>query len=148
MKIDILVKFCTLFSFQLWFQRDTPHLHIKSTLYVCRRVQGSQIFKQNWIISIHSKVIAFLVILLSPHGLHIPVVPMLSPHCPHIVSTWSPHPCGPHIVSTLSPRCPHIITVIPISSYHWHCPHHPHIISTPTYPLHPPPPPRGGPQNQ
>ena len=24
-----------------------PHLHIKPSLYVCRRVQGSQIFKQN-----------------------------------------------------------------------------------------------------
>ena len=25
----------------------TPHLHIKPSLYVCRRAQGSQIFKQN-----------------------------------------------------------------------------------------------------
>ena len=24
-----------------------PNLHIKSSLYVCKRVQGSQIFKQN-----------------------------------------------------------------------------------------------------
>ena len=24
-----------------------PHLHIKPSLYVCRKVQGSQIFKQN-----------------------------------------------------------------------------------------------------
>ena len=34
-----------------------PHLHIKPSLYVCRRVQGSQIFKQNSIISICSRVI-------------------------------------------------------------------------------------------
>ena len=27
--------------------RTPPHLHIKPSLYVCRRVQGSQIFKQN-----------------------------------------------------------------------------------------------------
>ena len=42
-----------------------PHLHIKPSLYVCRRVQGSQIFKQNWIISIHSRVIVILPILVS-----------------------------------------------------------------------------------
>ena len=38
----------------IW-NRTPPHLHIKPSLYVCRRVQGSQIFKQNWIISIRSK---------------------------------------------------------------------------------------------
>ena len=42
-----------------------PHLHIKSSLYVCRRVQGSQIFKQNWIILICSRVIAILPIWVS-----------------------------------------------------------------------------------
>ena len=42
-----------------------PHLHIKSSLYVCRRVQGSQIFKQNWIILIRSRVIAILPIWVS-----------------------------------------------------------------------------------
>ena len=30
----------------IW-DRTTPHLHIKPSLYVCRRAQGSQIFKQN-----------------------------------------------------------------------------------------------------
>ena len=30
----------------IW-DRTLPHLHIKPSLYVCRRVQGSQIFKQN-----------------------------------------------------------------------------------------------------
>ena len=39
-----------------------PHLHIKPSLYVCRRVQGSQIFKQNWIILICSRVIVILPI--------------------------------------------------------------------------------------
>ena len=62
------------------------------------------------------------------------------------LSLWSPH-C-PHIVSTLSPCCPHIVTIIPMSSpLSPSSPHHlygPHIIPTPTYPLHPPPPPRGG----
>ena len=72
------------------------------------RVQGSQIFKRNSIILICSKVIAFLVILLSPHGpcrLHIiPVVPTSSPchpHGPHKVPMWSSHlPC---LWSPLSP---------------------------------------------
>ena len=42
-----------------------PHLHIKPNLYVCRRVQGSQIFKQNWIILIRSRVFVFLPIWVS-----------------------------------------------------------------------------------
>ena len=42
-----------------------PHLHIKPSLYVCRRVQGSQIFKQNWIISICLRIIVFFLIWLS-----------------------------------------------------------------------------------
>ena len=42
-----------------------PHLHIKPSLYVCRKVQGSQIFKQNWIISIRSRVIVILPIWVS-----------------------------------------------------------------------------------
>ena len=37
-----------------------PHLHIKSSLYVWRRAHGSQIFKRNSIISIHSRFISFL----------------------------------------------------------------------------------------
>ena len=39
---------------------DTPHLHIKSSLYVWRRAYGSQIFKRNSIILICSRFIAFL----------------------------------------------------------------------------------------
>ena len=45
--------------------RTPSHLHIKPSLYVCRRVQGSQIFKQNWIISNCSRVIVILLIWVS-----------------------------------------------------------------------------------
>ena len=48
----------------IW-DRTPPHLYIKPSLYVCRRVQGSQIFKQNWIILIHSRVIVILPIWVS-----------------------------------------------------------------------------------
>ena len=108
-----------------------PDLHIKCSLHMCGRVQGSQIFKENSIILIHSKVIAFLVILLSP---------------------WSPR-CL-HIVPTLSPHCVHVVPIIPmlspLSSSSSHHPYGSHIIPTPTYPLHPPSPSLegGDPQNQ
>ena len=45
----------------IW-DKTPPHLYIKLSLYVCRRVQGSQIFKQNWIILIRSRVIVILPI--------------------------------------------------------------------------------------
>ena len=48
----------------IW-NRTLPHLHTKPSLYVCRRVQGSQIFKQNWIILIRSRVIVILLIWVS-----------------------------------------------------------------------------------
>ena len=125
-----------------------PHLHINCSLHVWGRAQGSQIFKRNSIISIHSKVMAFLVILLSPHGPHRPrVVPVIptSSHCPHIIptlSTSSPSSsCCPHspqkvpmwspwsVVSTCCPRrpChPHVIpTSSPLSSC---CPHSPQKV--------------------
>ena len=56
----------------------------------------------------------------SPHPSGPHIVPMLSPCCPHVVSTsqWSPH-C-PHIVSTVSP-CGLNIPVVPMLSTH--CPH-------------------------
>ena len=142
MKIDILVKFCTLFSFQLRFQwvvngsggqnplraqskyglmgssektgkfcfrgspehfldknaiwnRTPPHLHINCSLHVWDRAQGSQIFKRNSIISIRSKVMAFLVILLSPW----------SPCCPHVVP----------VVPTSSPCRPRRLHIVPIA---------------------------------
>ena len=138
-----------------------PHLHMNCSLHVLGRAQGSQIFKRNSIISIHSKVMAFLVILLSPHGPRcprvVPVVPtssLSSPHCPHIICViptlsasslsssccphspqkvpmWSPWSVVP--TSSLSSPC-HlcVIPIIPTSSRR--SPHHPYY---PRYPLHP-----------
>ena len=134
----------------IW-HRKPPHLHIKCSLYVCRRVHGFQIFKQNLIISI------FLVILLSPCGPHIvPIIPTSSPHhphSPHKVPMWSPHAL--RLWSPLSP--PHVVPIVPMvspsspsSPCHPHIiptllPHHlegPHIIPNPpdTHPTHPHPP--------
>ena len=78
----------------IW-DRTPPQLYIKYSVYVSGRAQGSQIFKQNSIISIRSKVMAFLVILLSPS----------SPCCPR----------HPHIVPG-HPHCPHIVPVVPMLS--------------------------------
>ena len=119
------------------------------------RAQGSQIFKQNSIISIYSKVMAFLVILLSPHGPRgpciVPVIPMASPSSPH-------HPCHPHIIPIAprrSPCDPHgcgLHGLHPMLSPSSPChPRHPHVIPTSSrrsphhpqplrHPLHPPPP--------
>ena len=125
----------------IW-DRTPPHLHINCSLHVCGRVQGSQIFKQNSIILIRSKVMAFLVISLSPwsprcpHHPHI-VIHMSSPcHpvCPHIIPIAPRRsPCGPHgcglrgglhpMLSPWSLSSPHHPHVVPTSS-----PHHPHVI--------------------
>ena len=134
----------------IW-DRTPPHLHIKCSPHVCGRVQGSQIFKWNSIISICSKVMAVLVISWSPSSLHhpciVPIIPTSSPHHPHSpqkVPMWSPW----SVVSTYCPHHPHIVPVIPMSS-----PHHlegPHIIpnSQDTHPTHPPLPCRvGGPKS-
>ena len=89
------------FCIKMPFGIGHPHLHINCSLHVCRRVQGSQIFKRNSIILIRSKVMAFLVILLSPW----------SPHCPH----------HPHVIPiilvipTSFPSSPHLPRVIPIA---------------------------------
>ena len=99
------------------------------------RAQGSQIFKWNSIILIRSKVMAFLVISLSPHGPHVvPVVPMSSPHCSHSpqkVPMWSPW-----LWSPWSP--PYVVPVVPTSSpSSTHCPCHPHVPVIPmSSPLH------------
>ena len=119
-----------------------PHLHINCSLHVWGRVQGSQIFKRNSIISICSKVMAFLVISLSlwcphcPHHPHIvPVIPMSSlcrPRHPHIIPIAPRRsPCGPHDLwsplSLWSP--PHVVPMVPTSSLSSpHHPHHPHVV--------------------
>ena len=123
---------------------------------MCGGVQGSQIFKRNSIILIRSKVMAFLVISLSPWSPccpHVvPVSSLLSPCHPHspqkvpmwsswLWSPWSP----PHVVPVVptSSRRPHIIPVSSPSSPH--CLEDPHIIpNPPRYPLHPPLTPLGG----
>ena len=124
-----------------------PNLHINCSLHVCGRVQGSQIFKWNSIISICSKVMAFLVISLSLSSCHCPrhphIIPMSSPsslsspHHPH-----SPHVVAMAVVSVVSTPCcpcgPHIVPIILMSSRR--SPHHP---QPPRYPLNPPPPPWG-----
>ena len=103
----------------IW-DRTPPHLHIKCSPHVCGRVQGSQIFKRNSIISIRSKVMAVLVIswsLLSPHHPHHPC----HPRHPHVVpiaprrSPWSVISMV-SVVSTCCPRGPHVVPVVPMSS--------------------------------
>ena len=122
----------------IW-DRTSPHLHINCSLHVWGRVQGSQIFKRNSIISIRSKVMAFLVILLSPwspccpHLPHIiPVIPTSSPCCPchpHIISIAPRRsPCGPHGCGLRGLLCC-LRGLHPMLSPWSPChPHHPHII--------------------
>ena len=134
----------------------SPHLHINCSLHVWGRIQGSQIFKQNSIISIRSKVMAFLVISLSlwsprcpRHPHNIPIIPPSSPCCPccpHIIPIAPRRsPCGLHdLWSPLSPWSPpHVVPMVPMSSPSSPC--HlegPHIISNPpdNHSTHPPQP--------
>ena len=118
------------FWIKMQFGIGHPHLHINCSLHVWGRAQGSQIFKRNSIISIRSKVMAFLVILLSPCGPHRPriihVVPVLSlssphhphhPHSPQKVPMWSPW----SVVSIM------LVPIVPTSSTSSPChPCHPH----------------------
>ena len=122
----------------IW-DRTPPHLHINYSLHVWGRAQGSEIFKRNSIISIRSKVMAFLVILLSPCGPRcphvVPVIPTSFPHCPRrpqkvpMLSPWS-------VVSTFCPRHPRVIPTLSRRS--------PHHAQPPRYQLYPPPTPLGG----
>ena len=115
--LDILLKppqpfIGLIFHKSAIWDRTPPHLHIKCHLHVCGMVQGFQIFKRNSIISIRSKVMAFLVILLSPHH----------PYHPHIIpiaprrSPCGPHGCGLHglhpMLSPWSPHCPHCSHIV------------------------------------
>ena len=119
----------------IW-DRTSPQLHIKCSLYVCSRVQGSQIFKWNSIISIHSKSYCIFKDFVVPRW------SLCSPHCPHIVSVIptsslsNPHhphvipivptrsPCGPHTSHGCGLHCLHPM-LSPLSP---HCPRHPHVI--------------------
>ena len=116
----------------IW-DRTPPHLYINCSLHVWGRVQGSQIFKRNSIISIRSKVMAFLVISLSPW----------SPHCPHIVPVVpTSSPCHPHIVP-IPPEGPHVVSMAVVSVVSVVstpcCPRGPHVVptSSPSSPCHP-----------
>ena len=125
----------------------TPPLHINCSLHVWGRAQGSQIFKQNSIISICSKVMAFLVILLSPwspccprHPPVIPVIPTSSlchPYHPHIIPIAPRRsPCGPHgcglrgLLHCLRGLHPMLSLLSPWSPSSPHHPRHPHVIPT------------------
>ena len=115
----------------IW-DRTPHHLHINCSLHVWGRVQGSQVFKRNSIISIRSKVMAFLVISLSPWSPRcprrphiVPVVPTSSPssprrpHSPQKVPMWSPWLWSPWLWSPWlwSPWSPpHVVPVVPTSS--------------------------------
>ena len=133
----------------IW-DRTPSHLHINCSLHVWGRAQGSQIFKQNSIISIRSKVMAFLVILLSPRGPRHPrVVPVFStssPRCPrhpHVIPVVPRRsPCGLHGLWS-----PHVVSVVPTSSPSSR--EGPHVVSmvcglhmlsplSPSSPCHPP----------
>ena len=105
------------------------------SLHVWGRAQGSQIFKRNSIISIRSKVMAFLVISLSPWSPRcphvVPVIPVSSPssphhpHSPQKVPMWSPWLWSP--LSPWSP--PHVVPVVSmLSPLFPRRPHHPHVI--------------------
>ena len=103
------------FWIKLSFGIGHPQLYINCSVYVWGRAQGSQIFKLNSIILIRSKVMAFLVILLSPHGPHVipivPVIPMSSPlsPCHPPTSPFIDPPARGHVQTcTLGP--PHIGT--------------------------------------
>ena len=121
----------------IW-DRTPPHLHINCSLHVWGRVQGSQIFKWNSIISIRSKVMVFLVILLSlwspccpRRPCHHHIIPVSSPsspchtHSPQKVPMWFPWLWSlwspPHVVPVVAV----IPTLSPSSPHH---PHDPHII--------------------
>ena len=122
----------------IWDRTPPPHLHIKCSLHVCRRVQGSQIFKTefNYLDSFESygRFSDFMVPIVlasslsSPHHPHRPhiipialrrshVVPMVCGLCGlcglHMLSPWSPHV---PVVPTSSPGHPRVVPIVPTLS--------------------------------
>ena len=143
----------------IW-DRTSPCLHIKCSLYVCSRVQGSQIFKQNSIISIHSKVIAYLL-FWAPWPLgrgqggwgvsrDMGGVPIHMHTCMHAcICTCKEIANGHNMFIMLSPCCPchpHMVPVVPTLSPH--CLEGPRIIPNPpdSHYTHPSPPRGKGPR--
>ena len=63
--ITLQVEFERIQNIKVPFGIGHPHLHIKPSLYVCRGFQGSQIFKQNWIILICSRLTVIFLIWVS-----------------------------------------------------------------------------------
>ena len=102
------------------------HEGSKCSLYVCSGVQGSQIFKMEFnYLDLFKSYCIFSDFV-------VPVVPMLSPRCPHIVPTLCP--CCPHHSHVI----PIVFIIITSSIWSPHYPH-PHIPTPPTPTL-----PRGG----
>ena len=94
-----------------------PHLQIKSSLCVWKRVQGSQSLNGIELSQFFFKSYCIFSDFVVPCGPHVPVVPtssLLSPHHPHHspchlhivhvipMSSPCPHGCGLHVVSVVS----------------------------------------------
>ena len=135
------------FCIKMPFGIGHPHLHIKCSLYVCSRVQGSQIFKWNSIISIHSKIIAYLLFQapwplgreqVEAGGLGVSRdmggVPIHMHTCMHAHMHAHADVKNLQMAATCLSCCPHVVPVVPTSSRR--SPHHlqpPQIAATPKF---------------
>ena len=156
-KKDVLIW---LLNLKVSFGIEHPHLHIKPNLYVCRRVQGSQIFKQNRIISISSRLIEFwwfgLPVALGGEGVDGWGWGWLGGTPTHVHTHVHAHTCmrGKHDnfmqMATPIGGIPgnsvwchmHMHMHVHACEHMWKIPsHHPH-------PIHQPPLPRGNPRNK
>ena len=121
------------------FWNVTPsHLHTEHSLYDCRKVQRSKIFKQNLIISIQVLLHFYCFEPPSSWGWGQGVRGYLGAWgCPHTHAHMHAHTCkeianGCNMLIMLclwsphGPSCPHIIPVIPMLSPH--CLEGPYII--------------------
>ena len=150
----------------LWW--DTPHLHIKPNLDMCRKGQRSQIFKQNWIILICSKFYCIFSDLSPPWLLWMCVgvgvwvvgvgVPSICVHmhthaCTCIMLKYTGieianghpwrHPCLSCLTCMCMWLCMCMCVCMCMYMYAWDTTPHTHT------PIHPPHlPPRGWPRNQ
>ena len=112
----------------IW-DKTPPAIHQLQCICVGEDSRVPNLQKKNSIISFRSKVMAFLVILLSPWSLRGPrhphIVPALSPlsphhpHSPQKVPMWSPWPRCPHpccLHCPCHPCHPRVVPIIPTSS--------------------------------